>query len=198
MRFLILRAYDVYDSNKPDLVNLDFHDDTLAQPIVLSATVFDMNGDGKFNWKLADDINNNGVTDRLDEVMALEFAQQFVEFNWFSPQAPIDRYLQIFAEDFDANGIPDTVRLHFHQGAGEPRDETIAYTAAFYTNGDGCGEGSHVSWDVNNDGKVNATDKELVRRFARNFLVFGWHDLRPSKHSIKPCKPVTTRPNKTC
>ena len=208
MRYLILRAHDVYNSDKPDVVYLDFYDHALPKPLALKATLFDINSDGKLDWSLADDINNNGVADKLDEVMALEFAQQFMEFNWFSPDAPFDKYLKIFAEDFDANGIPDTVRLHFHQGAGEPRDETIAYTAALYKNGDGSGNGTTVSWDVNNDGKANAVDNELVRRFCRNFLVLGWHDAHPCKPPKKPNnpkppkqprKPVTPpRPKKTC
>lgn len=206
MRFLILRAHDVYDSNKPDVVYLDFHDEALAQPVVLKATLFDINNDGKLDWSLADDVNNNGVADRLDEVMALEFAQQFIEFNWFSLDAPFIKYLKIFAEDFDANGIPDTVRLHFHEGEGAPRDETIVYTAAFYTNGDGSGAGTPISWDVNNDGKSNIVDTELVRRFTRNFLVFDWHDAPTCKPSKKPRKPPfpcppnppVPRPRKKC
>ena len=198
MRYLILRAHDVYNSDKPDVIDLDFYNDALPKPLALQATLFDINSDGKLDWSVADDINNNGIADTLDDVMALEFAQQFIEFNWFSADAPFDKYLKVFAEDFDANGVPDTVRLHFHHGEGEPRDETIAYTATFYTNGDGSGDGTPVSWDVNNDGNVDFADDELVRRFSRNFLVFGWHDARPSKPSIKPCKPGIPRPKKTC
>ncbi|MFL1495558.1 hypothetical protein [Pseudomonas antarctica] len=133
---------------------------------------------------MADDINNNGLGNKLDEVMALAFAQQVIEFNWFSLDAPFDKYLKVFAEEFDANGIPDTVRLHVHQGEGESRDETIASTAAFYTCGDGSGSGTTVSWDVNNNGNINVADTELVRRFCRNFRVFGWHDARRSQPSI--------------
>lgn len=181
MRFLILRAYDIDDNNKPDVVYLDFYDDTLATPLALEAAVFDIKGDGRFDWKLADDINNNGVTDGLDEIMAIEFAKQFLEFNWFSPVVFIDKYLKVFTEDFDGNGMPDTVRLHFHVGQGEPRDETLAYTAALYISGDGSGKGASLSWDVNNDGRINLVDKELVQRFSRNFLVFGWHDGCQSK-----------------
>lgn len=198
MLYLILRAHDVYNNDLPDVVDLEFYDDRRSAPLALKATLFDINNDGQLDWSLADDINNNGVADKLDDVMALEFAQQFFEFNWFSPDAPFDKYLKVFAEDFDANGIPDTVRLHFHQGQGAPRDETITYTAALYTNGDGSGTDTTVNWDVNNDGKANVADTELVRRFCKNFLVFGWHDARESKPPIEPCKPITSRPKKTC
>lgn len=194
MRFLMLRAYDISDNARPDVVYLDFYDDTLAQPLAMAAAAVDMKGDGRLDWKLADDINHNGVTDTLDAAMALEFAQQFLEFNWFSQDGAADKYLMVFAVDFDANGIPDTVRLHFHQGEGQLDDESLAYTAAYFTNEVGTADGAHISQDVNNDGRVNGVDAELVRRFSSNFLLFGWHDARRPTPSTPPCKPVLNRP----
>lgn len=198
MRFLILRAYDIYDNDKPDVVYLDFYDDALSNPLASEAVLFDINGDGKLDWKLADDINNNGIADALDEAMAWVFAQQYMAFNWCSPKVGGERCLKVFAEDFNTDGIPDTVRLHFHQGVGELSDDTLAYTAAFYLRGDGSGDGTHVSWDVNNDGKTNSVDVELVGGFCRNFLVFNWHDARRPKPPKTPCKPVFRRPQAKC
>ena len=198
MRFLILCAYDITDDTKPDLVYLDFYDDTLAQPLAMQAALMDRKGDGKLDWKLADDVNHNGVTDTMDAAMALEFAQQFLEFNWFSQDGAADKYLMVSAVDFDANGIPDTVRLHFYQGEGQLDDESLVYTAAFFTNEEGTADGAHISRDVNNDGRVNGVDAELVRRFASNFLLFGWHDAHSPRPSIPPCKPVLGHPHRAC
>ena len=84
------------------------------------------------------------------------------------------RFLILRAYDIDDNYKPDVVYLDFY-------DETLAYTAALYISGDGSGKGASLSWDVNNDGRINLVDKELVQRFSRNFLVFGWHDGCQSK-----------------
>ncbi|CRL97780.1 Dockerin type I repeat [Pseudomonas sp. 31 R 17] len=175
MRYMKIYAQDVYDNDVPDVVTLEFHDDTRAPTLVHQATTFDITDDGKLDWVIADDVNQDGVVDALDRAQAIELAQLFLAFNWFSLDAPFDKYLKVFAQDFDDNGVPDTVRLHFHQGEGAPTDESIAYTAAIYADGNGLG-GSVINQDVNNDGKTNRQDAELVKQFCALFLKFGWID----------------------
>lgn len=175
MRYLKINAQDVLDDDAPDTIYLDFYDDSSSPHTRLKrAVAFDITEDGKLDWVIADDMNGDGVIDRKDDNLAIELAQMFLLFNWYSVDAPFDKYLKISAEDFDADGNPDTVRMHFHQGEGDPRDETIAYGASFYTNGDGTGEGEAINFDVNNNNKVDREDSDLVKAFARCFLKFGW------------------------
>lgn len=175
MRYMKIYAQDILDNDVPDVVMLEFHDDTRAPSLVHQATTFDITDDGKLDWMIADDVNQDGIIDAVDRAQAIELAQLFLAFNWFSLDEPFDKYLKVFARDFDGNGVPDTVRLHFHQGEGEPTDESIAYTAAVYADGNGLG-GVSINQDVNNDQKVDGKDAELVKEFAALFLKFGWVD----------------------
>lgn len=175
MRYMKVYAQDILDNDVPDVVTLEFHDDTRRPTLVHQATTFDITDDGKLDWVIADDVNQDGVVDAVERKMALGFAQLFLKFNWFSLNEPFDKYLKVFARDFDGNGVPDTVRLHFHQGEGAATDETIAYTAAVYTDGNGLG-GVSINKDVNNDRKVDSKDAQLVKQFCALFLKFGWID----------------------
>lgn len=179
MRYLKIYAHDVFENDVPDVVYMEFYDDARAPALVHQATAFDVTEDGKFDWTIADDLNQDGLFDSVDRKMALEFAQLFVTFNWFSLDAPFDKYLKVSAGDFDNNGVPDTVRLHFHQGEGEPRDETLVYSASVYSDGNGKGRKVAIHQDVNNDRKVDRKDSELVKQFAAYYLKFAWFD---SKH----------------
>ena len=176
MRYLKIYAQDVLDNDIPDVVYLEFYDTAQTPALVHRATAFDITDDGQFDWIIADDLNQDGIVDKVDREMALEFFQLFLAFQWFSLDEPFDKYLKVFAGDFDDNGIPDTVRLHFHQGEGDPRDETIVYSAAVYSDGNGQGASVSINQDVNNDGKVDRQDSELIKQFAALFLRFSWID----------------------
>ncbi|MDT3228113.1 hypothetical protein [Pseudomonas sp. rhizo25] len=176
MRYLKIFAQDILDNDIPDVVYLEFYDDTCTPALAYKATAFDITDDGKLDWVMADDMNQDGIVDTFDRQMALEFAQLFLAFEWFSVDAPFDKYLKVFAGDFDNNGIPDTVRLHFHQGDGVARDDTLVYSAAVYSDGNGLGASVSIHQDVNNDGKVDRQDTELVKQFAARFLKFSWVD----------------------
>ena len=48
--------------------------------------------------------------------MALEFSQLFLAFQWFSLDEPFDKYLKVFAGDFDDNAgsccaAPSTLQI---------------------------------------------------------------------------------------
>lgn len=176
MRYLKIYAHNLYPDKWPDVVYLEFYDDIPAPgTLIKKATAFEISLDGKLDWVIADDMNGDGVEDKQDDDLAIELAQIFLKFNWYSLVEPFDKYLKAFVEDYDADGKPDTVRLHFHQGDGEPRDETLAYTAALYKNGDGSGEGTTINHDVNNDTKNDAVDSALVKEFSEYFLKFSWY-----------------------
>jgi len=155
MRYMKIYAQDILDNDVPDVVTLEFHDDTRAPSLVHQATTFDITDDGKLDWVIADDVNQDGIIDAVDRAQAIELAQLFLAFNWFSLDEPFDKYLKVFARDFDGNGVPDT--------------------AAVYADGNGLG-GVSINQDVNNDQKVDGKDAELVKQFAALFLKFGWVD----------------------
>ena len=101
MRYMKIYAHDVLDNDVPDVVTLEFHDDTCTPTLVHQATTFDITDDGQLDWVIADDVNQDGVVDAVDRAQAIELAQLFLEFNWFSLDEPFDKYLKVFARDFD-------------------------------------------------------------------------------------------------
>lgn len=174
MRYLKIYAQDVLDDDIPDVVFLEFYDDDRVPALVQRATAFDITEDGKLDWVIADDVNQDFRVTDADRKLVLKFAQLFLAFGWFSLNEPFDKYLKISGGDFDNNGIPDTVRLHFHQGDGEPKDETIVLSTAVYSDGNGQEARIALNQDVNNDGKVDRKDSTLVKQFAALFLKFSW------------------------
>ena len=175
MRYLKIYAKDICDDNLPDVVLLEFHDTRLSPcSLVKTATTFDINYDARMDWVLAGDVNGDGLKDETDNKLAIKLAQRFLEFNWFSLDAPFNKYLKVFVQDFDCDGIPDTFRLHFHQGDGEPRDETIVKTVSFYTENAKIEEAPRIKFDANGDKIIDEADRTLVLGFIDDYLESGW------------------------
>ncbi|AWM94885.1 hypothetical protein DJ564_30905 [Pseudomonas sp. 31-12] len=88
----------------------------------------------------------------------------YLKCAWFNSGEGEARHLRIFSQNPSADGTPETVRLHFHEGP------VIAYKAAVRDlDNDGVFE-LILSSDVDNDGRANRTDRNRVRALVREFL----------------------------
>lgn len=96
------------------------------------------------------------------------FSKTFLKCAWYNLGEGQARYLRIFALNTSADGTPESVRLHFHDG------ETLVYKAAVHDlDNDGRFEVILCS-DVDNDGRANRTDRSRVSALAKQFLKLGW------------------------
>ena len=156
MRYLKITAQDDYDNDVIDAVYLEFFDGVnpkaVAEALVMNTPEQDR---GSLKWVLAEDINGNGVNNRVDGELARSLARRFLQFKWWKVDRPFDRYLEIYAEDLDLDGKPDLVRLRFHQGEGAPSDETLVRAAACVFLNDVAGRYIAINEDVNGDSTVN-------------------------------------------
>ncbi|MCP1498508.1 hypothetical protein J2Y86_003215 [Pseudomonas migulae] len=96
------------------------------------------------------------------------FGNTYLKCAWFNGGDGEERHLRIFSQNPSADGTPETVRLHFHEGP------VIAYKAAARDlDNDGVFE-LILSTDVDNDGRANRTDRSRVVALAKQFLKVGW------------------------
>ena len=96
------------------------------------------------------------------------FGNTYLKCAWFNGGDGEERHLRIFSQNPSADGTPETVRLHFHEGP------VIAYKAAARDlDNDGVFE-LILSTDVDNDGRANRTDRSRVAALAKLFLKVGW------------------------
>ncbi|MHC8369086.1 hypothetical protein ACYZT9_25290 [Pseudomonas sp. ZT5P21] len=92
------------------------------------------------------------------------FSTNYLKCAWFNRGEGEERHLRIFSQNPSADGSPETVRLHFHEGP------VIAYKAAA-RDLDNDGEFELIlSSDVDNDGRADRTDRSRVRSLVREFL----------------------------
>lgn len=95
------------------------------------------------------------------------FGNTYLKCAWFNSAEGEARHLRIFSQNPSDDGTPETVRLHFHEGA------VIAYKAAARDlDNDGVFE-LILSSDVDNDGHANRTDRRRVAALVREFLKIG-------------------------
>ena len=175
MRYLKVTAQDRSANGKADTVLLHFFEESSGAEDVLihKAYALDITADGTVDFQVGD-VNNDGKENTTDERLIQSFANAYLQLNWFNRGDTRDRYLKIFTEDFAHDGSPDTVRLHFHEGAGKPSDQTIVYTASAYdTNNDGKLDWL-VHFDMDNDGDQDAVDQQLVSLLSTAYLKFNW------------------------
>jgi len=177
MRYLKIIAQDLSQNKTADTVHFHFCElmpGAKPDKVLLQASVFDMNGDGRIDHLCNEDVNGDGKRNVRDEQLLKRFAQMYLKLNWFNPADSSRRYLQIFSEDFTTDETPEAVRLHFHEGTGSPVGASIAYKATAY---DVDNNGS-LEWilasDVDNDGHANKKDEHYVKSLATEFLKFNW------------------------
>lgn len=183
MRYLKITAQDDYDNDVIDAVYLEFFDGVHPKPVA-EALVMNTSRDdrGSLKWVLADDINGNGVCNKVDGDLARALARRFLKFKWWKIDRPFNRYLEIYAEDLDLDGQPDLVRLRFHEGDGGPADETLVDAAACVFLNDAAGRFVTLNEDVNGDLNIDARDSALVVGLCRDFLKCGWNNVRAARH----------------
>ncbi|MHC8403211.1 hypothetical protein ACYZTX_28190 [Pseudomonas sp. MDT1-17] len=92
------------------------------------------------------------------------FSTTYLKCAWFNAGEGETRHLRIFSQNPTADGTPETVRLHFHEGP------VIVYKAAARDLDNDGGFELILSSDVDNDGRANRTDRNRVRSLVREFL----------------------------
>lgn len=96
------------------------------------------------------------------------FGNTYLKCAWFNSGEEEARHLRIFSLNPSADGTPESVRLHFHEGP------VIVYKAAAH-DVDGDGELEVIlSSDVDNDGRADRTDRRRVAALVREFLKIGF------------------------
>jgi len=134
---------------------------------------------------IAQDRSGQGVADTLQfrfyeddhllrEATAAElkrlkvFGTTYLKCAWFNAGESEERHLRIFSLNPSADGTPEQVRLHFHQGP------VIACKAAAHDQDNDGGLEVILSSDVDNDGRANRTDRRRVAMLVKQFLKVGW------------------------
>jgi hypothetical protein len=174
MRYLKVIAQDRCGNGKADSVLLEFRDkvDACEDTLINSALALDINADGKVDFKFGD-VTGDGKENAVDQRLLQAFANTFIKLNWFNCGATGKRYMKIYAEDFYADGTPDTVRLHLYEGTPMAQRTLASWHAAYDFDND-----SKLEWnihhDINQDGVIDAVDDRLVAALAEIFLKFKW------------------------
>ena len=82
------------------------------------------------------------------------------------------RYLKVTAQDRSAYGRADNLILHFFEEIDGAEDRLVHEAYALDYTSDGTVDFQYG--DVNNDGKENIKDEELLNLFAEAFLQLSW------------------------
>jgi len=106
-------------------------------------------------------------TTDADRQRLQSFGKTYLKCAWFNEGEGEERHLRIFSQNPSADGTPETVRLHFHEG------QTIAYKAAAHDLDNDGGLEVILSSDVDNDGHADRTDRRRVASMAGEFLKLG-------------------------
>lgn len=174
MRYLKVIAEDRSKDCQADTVRLYFFEQHNGKDLLVrEAYAVDNTADGIVDWQVGD-VDNDGKRTFQDERLLKVFATTFLKLGWFNRRNRSRRYLKIFSENFGGDCSPDTVRLHFHEGIGQPTDRTLTSTAASYDTDNNGTLDWVIHFDVDNDGDIDATDQELVSLLSRTYLEFKW------------------------
>lgn len=140
MRYLKVVAQDRSGKGMADTLHFEFHEEDRLQHKATAA----------------------------DRQRLRSFGTTYLKCAWFNSGEGEERHLRIFSQNPSADGSPETVRLHFHEGP------VIAYKAAAHdVDGDGRLE-VILSSDVDNDGRADRTDRRRVAALAKQFLKIRW------------------------
>jgi len=106
-------------------------------------------------------------TTDADRQQLRSLGKTYLKCAWFNEGEGEERHLRIFSQNPSADGTPETVRLHFHEG------QKIAYKAAAHDLDNDGGLEVILSSDVDNDGRADRTDRRRVASMAGEFLKLG-------------------------
>lgn len=140
MRYLKVIAQDRSGKGSADTVSFQFYEDEQLQREATNA----------------------------DRQRLKSFGKTYLKCAWFNEGEGEERHLRIFSQNRSADGSPETVRLHFHEGP------LIAYKAAAHDLDNDGGLEVILSSDVDNDGRSNRTDRSRVTVLVKQFLKLGW------------------------
>ncbi|MCL6705031.1 hypothetical protein [Pseudomonas sp. T1.Ur] len=84
-RYLRVFCKDFYADGTPDTVRLELHEGgavTSERSLVSWHAAYDFDNDGKLEWNIHHDVNQDGVIDRVDDRLVQRLADTFLQFNW--------------------------------------------------------------------------------------------------------------------
>ena len=177
MRYLRATAQDVCGNGQPDTVILHFYQQQAGCPDVLIHEIIglDMTADRKVDVQWAGEHQPDALD--LDKRTLAAFANGFLALNWFNPTCHSGRSLVMYVDHLGRTGLPNAVKLDFHEQGATGRESSLIYKAAAY---DGDSDGvleSFTNSDVDRNGVADKADKELIRALCTAFLAFKWYDL---------------------
>lgn len=177
MRYLKVAAQDRARNGKADTVVLNFFRKQSGTPdeMMHEAIAVDVSADRQVDVLCSGDINRDGENDVLDKRLLDVFADTFLQLNWFNTGNRWQRTMVIKVEHFSKSGMPNAVRMEFHEHTGLPCKDSLVYRAAAYdADGNGVLE-SFTNSDMDHDGVANNADKELIRTLCTAYLGFNWY-----------------------
>lgn len=177
MRYLKVTAQDRSGNGKADTALLHFHDPLASQ--THEAFAVDMNADGSIEFGFAGDINHDGKQGFQDQLLLTEFAETFLQLNWFNIGDNWERYLKIFTSDYHKDGSPNIVTCQFSEDNGDLSQPIRIKCASAY---DGDNDGVFDTFthsDINSDGRADKADKIQLSKIVKTFLAFRWFGTGP-------------------
>ena len=84
-RYLKIFTEDFANDGSPDTVRLHFHEGVgkpSDQTIVYTASAYDTNNDGKMDWLIHFDMDNDGDQDAVDQQRVSQLSTAYLQFNW--------------------------------------------------------------------------------------------------------------------
>lgn len=174
MRYLNVVAQDRSGNGRADTVLLQFHDDSTN--LVFEAFAVDLTADGSIEFSYSGDINSDGKRNLQDEIQLAEFAEAFLQLNWFNSGRDRERCLKVEAKNYHGDGSPNVVNFQFTEDDGSPSTPVRIKTAAAYDGDNNDKLDSFTNSDINGDGVANTADKQLMRKLAEAYLAFCWFD----------------------
>jgi hypothetical protein len=84
-RYLKIFVEDFAQDGSPDTVRLHFHEGTgesTDESIVYTASAYDTNNDGKLDWLVHFDVDNDGDTDAVDQKLVTLLSNEYLKFKW--------------------------------------------------------------------------------------------------------------------
>ncbi|MBV4453252.1 MULTISPECIES: hypothetical protein [Pseudomonas] len=177
MRYLKATAQDLCGNGHADTVILHFYQQQPDGPdeLIHETVGLDMTVDGKVDVQLAGE-RRSGAPE-LDKHLLASFADSFLKLNWFNPARQWQRTLIMYVDHFGKQGLPNAIKLDFHEPAAPGGNTPLIYKVAAY---DGDSDGvleSFTNSDVDRNGVADTADKELVRSLCTTFLALSWHEV---------------------